>query len=87
MTTTSDPDADIDFGKLVGAENEDGLVELRPEDFWGKELEGLAVDPDQALAGHAARDGCESVRGWSERYIFCSKQKFVPVAFFFLPNT
>ena len=68
MTTTSDPDADIDLGELVGSEDEDGLVELRPEDLGGEQLERLAVDTDQALSR-------------------VSKQKSVPVAFFFLPNT
>lgn len=59
VTTTSDPDANIDLGELIGAENEDGLVELRPEDLRGKELEGLAVDTDHALTGRATSDGCD----------------------------
>ena len=86
MTTTSDPDADVDLSKLVGTEEEDGLVELRPQDLGSEQLERLAVDPDQALALHTARDGCDTVRNRptdSSR----SKQKSVPVAFFFLPNT
>lgn len=46
MTTTGDPDADINLGELIGSENEDGLVELRAEDLGGEELERLAVDLD-----------------------------------------
>ena len=87
MTTTGDADADIDLGELVGAEEEDGLVELRPEDLGGEELERLAVDPDQALALHTARDGCEVVVSDRLRTLPPPEQKSVPVAFFFLPNT
>lgn len=64
VTTTRDPDANVHVGKLVGAEEQDGLVELRPEDLGGKELEGPAVDLDQALARHTASDGCDIVRNY-----------------------
>lgn len=86
MTTTGNADADVDLGELIGTEDENGLVELRPEDLRGKQLERLAVDPDQALALHTARDGCEIVRDRSTD-VLRSKLKSVPVAFFFLPNT
>lgn len=86
VTTTGNADTDVHLGELVGAEDEDGLVKLRPEDLGGKQLERLAVDPDQALALHTARDGCEIVRDRSTD-VLCSKLKSVPVAFFFLPNT
>jgi len=86
VTTTGDADADIDLSKLVGAEEEDGLVELRPEDLGGEQLERLAVDTDQALALHTARDGCDTVRDGSTDLLRFDR-KSVPVAFFFLPNT
>jgi hypothetical protein len=59
MTTTGDLDADIDTGELIKTEEEDGLVELGPEDLSGEQLEGSAVDLDEALALHAPRDGCK----------------------------
>ena len=86
VTTTGDADADVDLGELIGAEEEDGLVELRAEDLGGEQLERLAVDTDQALALHTARDGCETVSDGSTD-LLRSNRKSVPVAFFFLPNT
>lgn len=86
VTTTGDADADIDLSELVGTEEEDRLVELRPEDLGGEQLERLAVDTDQALALHTARDGCDTVRDQSTDLLRFDR-KFVPVAFFFLPNT
>lgn len=85
MTTTGNPDADIDLSELVGAEEEDGLVELSPEDLGGEQLERLAVDLDQALALHTARDGCDIVSDATD--FFVQIENSVPVAFFFLPNT
>lgn len=58
VTTTGNPDADVDVGELIGAQDEDRLVELRPEDLGGEQLERLAVHTDEALAGDAARHGC-----------------------------
>lgn len=58
MATTGHLDADIDTSKLIEAEKENGLVELGPENFGGEELQRLAVDLDEALALHTARDGC-----------------------------
>jgi hypothetical protein len=68
VTTTSDPDTDVDVGELIGTDNEDGLVELRPEDLGGEQLERLAVDLDQALALHTARDGCDTRQSPIERF-------------------
>jgi hypothetical protein len=68
MTTTGDLDADIDAGELIETEKKDGLVELGPEDLSGEELEGSAVDLDEALALHAPRDGCKlglSINFWA----------------------
>jgi len=62
VTTTGHLDADIDIGELVGAEEEDGLVKLRTEDLRGEQLQGSAVDPDEALASHTACDGCSEIR-------------------------
>lgn len=58
VTTTSDLDSDIDGSEVLGAEDEDGLVELGPEDLGGEKLQRLAVDLDEATALHSASDGC-----------------------------
>jgi hypothetical protein len=90
LTTTRHADADVDGGELIDPEKEDGLVELGPENLGGEELDGGAVHPDEALAGHHARDGCKQIGsapqfrgGWS----FVRAWECVPVAFFFLPKT
>lgn len=90
VTTARDADADVDGRELVDTEEEDGLIELGPEDLGGEELDGGAVHPDEALAGHHARDGCKQIgsapqfrEGWS----FSRAWECVPVAFFFLPKT
>lgn len=61
MTTTGDLDTNIDVGELIVADDENGLVELSPEDLGGEELDGLAVDLDQAPALHSASDGCDDI--------------------------
>lgn len=87
MTATGDPDTDVDPGELFGPQNQDGLVQLRSEDLGRKQLERLAVDLDQALALHTARDGCDPVSDWSTASGSAQTEISVPVAFFFLPNT
>jgi len=86
VTTTSDPDANVDIGELVGAEDEDGLVELCPENLRGKQLERLAVNLDQALALHTARNGCDIVSD-TTNFLLVQNKNYIPVAFFFLPKT
>ena len=61
VTTTGNLDADIDVAELISAQDEDGLVDLGPEDLRGEELDGNAVDLDQALALDATSDGCDSI--------------------------
>ena len=61
LTSTLHADADVDGGELIDTEKEDGLVELGPENLGGEELDGGAVHPDEALAGHHARDGCKQI--------------------------
>lgn len=63
VTTTSDLDSDIDGSEVLGAEDEDGLVELGPEDLGGEKLQRLAVDLDEATALHSASDGCNDGDG------------------------
>lgn len=60
MTTTGNLDPDVDLGELINAQEEDGLVQLRAENLGSEELEGGAVDSDQALAGHRSGNGCRS---------------------------
>ena len=49
MSTTLDADADVDALELVLACDEYGLVDLEAEDFGLEEVDGRAVDLDQAL--------------------------------------
>jgi hypothetical protein len=88
MTTTGDLDADIDAGKLIGAEEENGLVELSAEDLRSVELQRDTVDLDEALALNAPRDGCRRELSVIRDIFAVSKwEAIVPVAFFFLPKT
>lgn len=50
VTTARDADADVDGREIVFTEHEDGLVDLVAESGGLDELEGLAVDADQATA-------------------------------------
>ncbi len=50
VTTTSNPDTDIDVRELVETDDEERLVELGAQNFRAKELEGAAVDLDETLA-------------------------------------
>ena len=50
ITTTTDADADVDVLEDLIAEDEDGLEDLEAEDLGLDELDGAAVDADEALA-------------------------------------
>lgn len=49
VSTTSNPDADIDVGELVEADNEEGLVDLESQDLGLDEVERLAVHLDESF--------------------------------------
>lgn len=51
VSTTSNPDADIDVGELVKTNYEKGFVDLESKDFGLDEVERLAVNLYEALAG------------------------------------
>ena len=50
ITTTTDADADVDVLEDLIAEDEDRLEDLEAEDLGLDELDGAAVDADEALA-------------------------------------
>lgn len=57
VTTAGDADANVNVGKLVEADDEDGLVDLEAENLGLDELKRAAVDLDETLAGLAVGDG------------------------------
>ena len=57
VTTTLHSDADVDAGEGLLADDEDGLVDLVAEDFGFDELDGGAVDADEASALTSVGDG------------------------------
>ena len=50
VSTTLDADTDVDGGKAVLTRDEDGLVDLEAEDLRLEEVDGGAVDVDEATA-------------------------------------
>jgi hypothetical protein len=56
VTTSGDPDPDINIGELVEANNEERLVDLEAEDLRLDELERTSVDLDETLTGLAVGD-------------------------------
>ena len=58
MTTTGDANADVELGEVVGAGDQEGLVQLGAQDLLAEQLEGLAVDADQTVALLALGDRC-----------------------------
>ena len=58
VTTTRDADADVKLGEVVGAGDQEGLVQLGAQDLLAEQLEGLAVDADQTVALLALGDRC-----------------------------
>ena len=57
MTTALYTNANVDGSKAVLAEKENRLVDLEAQDFWLDEVDGRAVDLDEALALFAKGDG------------------------------
>ena len=53
MSTTLHANADVNVGKLVRADAEDGLVDLELQDLGLNELNGGSVEADEALASLA----------------------------------
>ena len=50
MSTALDADADVDVGEGVLAGDQNGLVDLEPEDLRLEKVDGRAVDVDEAAA-------------------------------------
>ena len=50
VSTASNSDADIDVGKLLETDNQEGFIDLESKDFGLDEVEGLSVNFDQALS-------------------------------------
>jgi len=50
VASTADTDAEVDVGKALLAEEEDGLKDLEAEELGLDELDGAAVETDHALA-------------------------------------
>lgn len=73
MTTTGDTDADVELGEVVGAGDQEGLVQLGAQDLLAEQLEGLAVDADQTVALLALGDRCETTKPVSKKGVldFC----------------
>ncbi|CAL5385889.1 unnamed protein product [Camellia sinensis] len=57
VATALNADAHVDAGEALAAEEEDGLVGLVAEDLRLHQLDGAAVDLDQATATLAVGDG------------------------------
>lgn len=57
VTTSSDPDTDIDTSEVLGTDDEEGLVGLEAEDVRLHEVDRLAIDLEKALAGLAVGNG------------------------------
>jgi hypothetical protein len=53
VSTSLDTDTDVNVGKLVRANTEDGLVDLELQDIRLDELERGAIETDKTLAGLA----------------------------------
>jgi len=51
VTSTADPDTDIDVGELVETNNEEGFVDLESQDFGLDEVERLSVDLNKPFTG------------------------------------
>lgn len=49
MSTTGNPDSDIDVGELVETNNEEGFVDLESQDLGLDQVERLSVDLDESL--------------------------------------
>jgi hypothetical protein len=49
VTASGDPDADVDTGELVEADNQEGLVDLESQNLGLDQVERLAVDLNQSL--------------------------------------
>ena len=56
-TTTLDTDTDVNVGEALLAENEDGLVDLSPQDLRLNELKRRTVDLDETVTALAISDG------------------------------
>ena len=63
VSTTLDADADVDGREGVLASDQDGLVDLEAEDLRLEELDGGAVDVDEATALFGVGDGGGSLGG------------------------
>jgi len=51
VSTTVNPDANINIGELVETNNEERLVDLESQDLGLDEVEGLSVDLDESFTG------------------------------------
>lgn len=56
VTATLDGDADVDLGKGLLAQNQDGLENLQAKSLGLSEFDGLAIELDQAVSGLALSD-------------------------------
>ena len=57
VSSSSDADADVDVGELLKTDDQEGLVDLEPQDLGLDEVQGLAVDLKKTLTGLAVSDG------------------------------
>jgi hypothetical protein len=56
VTSSGDANADVDVRELLEADDQEGLVDLEPQDLGLDEVQRLAVDLDKALTGLAVGD-------------------------------
>jgi hypothetical protein len=56
VTSSGDANADVDVRELLEADDQEGLVDLEPQDLGLDEVQRLAVDLDEALTGLAVGD-------------------------------
>jgi len=56
VSTTSNPDADVDACEFVETNDQEGFVDLESQDLWLDEVERLSVNLDESFTGLAVGD-------------------------------
>ncbi len=49
VSTTGNPNADVDVGELVQTNDQEGLVDLESKDLGLDQVEGLSIDLDESF--------------------------------------
>lgn len=57
VPSSGDADADVDVGEVLKPDDQERLIHLEAQDLWLDEVQRLAVDLQEALAGLAMGHG------------------------------